>query len=362
MAGLWLLLPALTLSAGGTVKREGDRVWIDGVPAVGWQTGQVCTFCGALSAALAVTEQSWGYRDLMGVSALAFRFRWSNPDTGNGWHPACCCGEFAEEYEAVQKATGWSLPAELHPEQPDWTAIAAKVKASIDAGLPLIGSVDGPDVACVFGYADDGRQLLLRHYDHEAVHECALEKSEVWRMYLGQLGAPLDPAEALLRALRAATGNWRRGLTKGSSGWYDSFYGEAGFKAWIGDLHKYDPMALTEAERDRYYTTNHFAYLSLVDARRCAATYLKDHAALLGGESEAALRRAAALYQQEADLLAAAEQQAPVPNPFAGDPVAKWTAEARDRQAEALTEAMRLEAQAVAQLDQALAAQTTVAQ
>ena len=41
---------------GATVKREGSKVWIEGVPSLGWGKERECTFAGALSAALAVTD------------------------------------------------------------------------------------------------------------------------------------------------------------------------------------------------------------------------------------------------------------------------------------------------------------------
>ena len=84
------------------VKRDSSgKVWIDGVPRLGWDFGKQCTFAGSLWAALAVTDHSWTYEDLMGVSALAFRTRWWRRDAEPGWCPSNPVGELPEEMAAI---------------------------------------------------------------------------------------------------------------------------------------------------------------------------------------------------------------------------------------------------------------------
>lgn len=57
------------------MKREGDKVWIEGVPTLQWGKNRETTFAGALEAAPAVTRHPYTATQLMGFSGLAFRVR-----------------------------------------------------------------------------------------------------------------------------------------------------------------------------------------------------------------------------------------------------------------------------------------------
>jgi hypothetical protein len=77
-----------------------ERV-LEGVPALSWDSGKLCTFIGALEAALAVTEHPHSYTDLMGWSGLAFRIGWYRGDDGSLGCPSAAVGEFPEEMRRV---------------------------------------------------------------------------------------------------------------------------------------------------------------------------------------------------------------------------------------------------------------------
>ena len=117
------------------VKRENGRVWIEGVPELGWGKNRECTFAGALEATLAVTDRPTGYSDLMGYTGLAFRVRWYRGKIGDRWCPSSPVGEFPQEMEAVQNAIGWQFRAEvlLDEETPDMSRFKGDIVASIDA-------------------------------------------------------------------------------------------------------------------------------------------------------------------------------------------------------------------------------------
>lgn len=71
---------------GATVKRDNGKVWIEGVPSLGWGKDCECTFAGALSA------------------ALALRTRWYHGEIGQRWCPSSPVGEFPQEVEAEEMA------------------------------------------------------------------------------------------------------------------------------------------------------------------------------------------------------------------------------------------------------------------
>jgi hypothetical protein len=65
-----------------TVKREGSKVYIEGVRRLSWDTGEMCEFASALVAALEVRGERVAYPYVMGTSGAAFRFT-LNPGAWN---------------------------------------------------------------------------------------------------------------------------------------------------------------------------------------------------------------------------------------------------------------------------------------
>jgi len=339
-----------------TVKREDGKVWIEGVPTLGWGKGRECTCCGALEAATAVTARPFGYDDLMGWSALAFRVRWYQGDTGQRWCPSSPVGEFPEEFAALQKATGWELRGLMGAEgTPHMERHAPEIVASINAGLPVPACEPRLNMDVVYGYEDGGNTLLMHDY-FRGDEPLRLPASDLGFMaiLLGKQSAPLSQRDALVAGLRAAVFNWRRGKVAWSRGGY--WYGDAGYAHWSEDLGKVGN--LTEEERALLFFVSHWNYCSLEDARRAAARFLKARVPLLGGKARAALERAAALYRKEGELLA---------RPFgakdaflgqwSGKTITEWAAAVRKHEQEILSRARALEGQAVSQIEAALEAE-----
>jgi hypothetical protein len=80
-----------------TVKRQANRVWIEGLPSPRETTGKypllvrevkTCTFAGALEAALSVTERLYSYEEILALSGIAFRTRWYEDTDASQWTPA----------------------------------------------------------------------------------------------------------------------------------------------------------------------------------------------------------------------------------------------------------------------------------
>ena len=68
------------------VKKEGSKVYIEGVRQVTWDTGEMCEFASCLVVALQALGEDISYEYVMGTSGVAFRFT-INPgqfDFGNG--------------------------------------------------------------------------------------------------------------------------------------------------------------------------------------------------------------------------------------------------------------------------------------
>lgn len=353
--------PPATL--GGSVRRDQDRVWIEGVPTLNWDMGKTCTFAGSLEAALSVTKHPVSYAELMGVSGLAFRTRWYQGTSGQRWCPSSPVGEFPEEIAAVEKATGWQLRTVcmLDQKDPRMEEFQKELTDSIDRGIPVPAYEPKLNLDVIFGYRDGGHTLLLRDYfKNGQVLELPVEELGPMFIRPAAFGQPLPPRAALLQGLSLAMRQYRRsadpvpdasaGRKKG-----DYEFGANALTAWAKDIG--DAGSLTDKERELLFFVSWWNFSSLVDARDAAVIYLRERAPLLENEGAAALQRAADLYQEETGLLRTAyAQKDAFLGPWSGKGVADWTPAVCQREQQLLTRAAALENQAVAEIAKVLAA------
>ncbi|NPV48765.1 MAG: hypothetical protein HPY69_17635 [Armatimonadetes bacterium] len=156
---------ALRATQRGVIERGPDAVLLRGVAGLTWGRGQDCTFIGTLTEALKFSPDLYTYPDLMGLSGLAFRTRWSNGETATQWCPSCAIGEMPDECELLQRQIGYSLDTTWEGrEGRDNETLAKLIMAEVDAGRPLIGYPDTWDMAVIHGYADQGHTVLVTPY------------------------------------------------------------------------------------------------------------------------------------------------------------------------------------------------------
>lgn len=331
------------------VKREGGKVWIEGVPTLGWGKGRECTFLGALEAATAATDHTYQYSDLMGWSGMAFRARWFSPEGSPRWCPSSPVGEMDEEIAATAKATGWPLrvgfvekddPAKLR-------SVAADIVASVGAGRPVLAYEPKLNMDVVFGYEDDGKTLLLRDYfKPETPLKLAPSELGFLTISLGDFGAAMSRREAMIEGLRMAVRNWRRERFSEGPGEY--WYGDAALARWLSDIRRFDDYS--QEEKSSLCSVGWWNYVSLVDARHAAAAFLRENVSLLPEGAAGPLARAAGLYEQEAELLGAALAKRDV---FTGSPEG-WSKDRQERECKLLAQARSLESSAITQVEGAL--------
>lgn len=321
---------------------------LQNVPTLAWN--RECTFLGALEAALAITPHPFRYHDLMGWSGMAFRTRWfGGNDTGARWCPSSAVGEMEEEIEAVGETTGWPLHFE-HLDTKDAAAVqrlTADLTTSINSGKPVLVYDPGMDMAVAYGYEDRGKSLLLRGYDRgEEPLRLPPAKLGFMLLFLEEHRDGLSRRDALLNALQRAVRNWERQQFHEGPG--DYWYGKAAYARWIADLQ--GAGGYTDEERGFLRGVSGFCFFTLRGARRSAVTFLRDNASLLDAPAAAALERAAAIYEQEAELL---HKDFSAGTAFARDG-SEWTPEVRAREAAILTQACAMEEKAMAELKKGL--------
>jgi len=316
----------------GSVRREGDRTWVEGLPRLAWDTGRANTFLGCLEAALSVTGRPFSFGDLAGYSGMAFRVRWYRGDDGLIGCPSSSVGEFPEEQTALASATGWRLHGEFGP---DLRQRRSDIVRSIDAGLPALVYDMGWDVAVCEGYLAHGDILMVRSYgggevpaDHRA------DALPGYLLLLAGHGEEPHPRARFFGALERAPRLWRREPLRRTDPDGEYLYGQSGYDAWMGALRMRD--SVDGNTRGRIEHASGMNYVTLLDTRVCAAAFMRAHCHLVNREAADALEIAAAAYDRQIAVLS--------PTNWA-DPA---------RQPDLLAGACRLEADAVTQIGRAL--------
>jgi len=346
------------------VKREGGKVWIEGVPELHWGKGAECTYAGAVAAALAVTEHPVPYEDIVGFSGLAFRLRWwlSSTEPGRrGWCPSTPVGEFPEEVAATQERTGWRFLVDSRMDResnPHMEDRAKDIAASIDAGKPVPAYVSPQNlnVGVIYGYQDDAKKWLMRDYfAKDGTTLVPVEKLGPMIFIPGEFKPALPRRQAVLESLKMAVKHWGRGRGPETDGKY--LYGKAALEQWSKDLSLPDDPAanLNAQEKGALFFATWWVFSQWHDARQAAVKFFGKAAEELGGGAGEALKKAKQQYEEEVKLLTSGgEGRDAFLGPWNAGKVENWTPALRKREQDILAEAARREAAAVAEIEMAV--------
>jgi len=220
-----------------------DRL-IPNVPRVAMFVGEeayLTTYVGSLYAALQALGENWSYADLLAMSGAGNRLRWK-PGT---WDPSNIGSLQAEEPGSgpifrVLKAAGWkghlrvTRPLEgLAEVDVDYAYARREICASLEAGHPVLalGILGPPEFCVVFGYQDDGENLIGWSYfqtDEGFRPEEPFIKSGWFEGMWGYLlltGKTVQPSlrQSGLAAMKALVAHAHRGEVRGA---------KVGFAAW----------------------------------------------------------------------------------------------------------------------------------
>jgi hypothetical protein len=113
------------------IKRDNEKVYIEGVRKVTWDSGEMCEFASAFTSALSCLGDEVPYYQVLGTSGVAFRFT-LNPgewDFGN----YSVRNISAEPYEPVRRAVEAAGHAYSIHEKGQMGVDAANIMESITA-------------------------------------------------------------------------------------------------------------------------------------------------------------------------------------------------------------------------------------
>lgn len=351
------------------LRQDGDEVWIDGVPVLGWSGTQVpagvrlvdgnCTFIGALTAALAATDAPVDYPELLTLSGIAFTVRWGRVGEESRWYPPGPGGEFVEHAGALERATGWPIEW-IRVGEEDRAAAADRIASSIAAGRCVLGRWGSWTVGVIYGRCDGGRALLLRDYWRGAgTHRISIhELAEL--AFPGERRACLSRDEAFAEAIRTVVTNWGRGLAPVEALPASTparplhlWHGEQAYRRWIADLDEAD--GLPQEAKTRLFRLNTWTCHRLYDGHLWGGRFLADRAASLDGDVAAHLEGAAELAEQGRLLIIDVLGKVAFFLTEGANCTEVWTDQVRRREQAVLGQLREIDASIVAELEAASA-------
>jgi beta-lactamase regulating signal transducer with metallopeptidase domain len=338
-------LPTPGTPAARNVKRDGGRVWIEGMETVDWggsfftrEDSQVRCLVEALRCA----GQDVDYADVMGLSGCAFKLTMApnlfvaevHSEMGMDW-PEITERVFGVQYD--RQAVSCS-----DEENPDWRReLHEAAVESIGRGMPLF-YMNG-EWNLLVGYLEDGSGFVCRPYagGRPGYQDMATPGGFVGEIWFASVlrpgGEAADRRDSVVRSLQTAIELASRPAE--SEG--DRLFGTAAYEVWIAAVQSGEDVSLHG---------NAFSYSQLLTSRQAAAEYLRGVAGELGGDAAGHLRTAAGCY--DAVYRRLREGQACVAQPWEES----WTPENRAKEAQILRACLAEEAVALAETAAALRA------
>ena len=346
-----------TLNA--SARHEGNKTWIPNVDRLEFGRGQDNQFIAALAATLKAMGKQTPYHELMGFSAAAFRFQFfipefcpSSPDlllTFDHAEPALSAvGLRAECIETIAMSDD------------QCRALRNQIAQSIEAGRPVVAEnlMGRGSYGIVTGYVEPDKQFLCRTYrDRSDDYATATDWPSKLCLIDGPTAAP-SRSESAIRSLRIAV----ELATTDRTDWNgrSQASGFAAFEKWRDELRNDARLDALDPETSAYYAAaNGWIHYALLDARRSAVQYLHAVADELNPSAGPHLTAAAQTYQAIVAKLEAASTHVAIPW-IADAAPDRWSKNDRHAQAALVDEVLTLERQAIAQIEQALAACATL--
>ena len=329
------------------IKRENGKVWLEGVQ--GWLVGdKESSVHAAQEAAMHAVGEQIDYHTLLGVSGLAFRMQISKDGLCPS-SPHSCCG-----FQCVKRSTQ-ALPWEIEiyqvkPEDAAGVSRARKaVVESIERGVPV--QYGSEEDGLIIGYQKDGQEWLVLHPYKEGSRTMVVETAWPWG-----IAVFTQPKTELADPFDLAQGAFRQVVEMAHGEESDGYF--IGFKAWDDYLAKLTTLLEASPEtRQENMLGNAWIYECLIQYRRSAAVYLRRTAADFPGLGASHLHKAASLYEQMADRVLCDQENcltAIAPYPWMLKEGESWTAGHIEDQISRLKEALPLEREATADIEQAL--------
>ena len=328
------------------VRREGDRVWIEGVQ--GWAPWEKES---SVHAAQATVMQAAGedvsYETLVGVSGLGFRMQVSKDGLCPS-SPHSFCG-----FQCVARSVK-ALPRTIRIFEVKLDSVEEVKRArqavveSIDRGVPV--QYGDEEDGVVVGYQKGGEEWICFHPMHDGGKKTFIEPKWPW-------GVALFPKrkEVLSSRHKLALGALAQAVEMTGVEEAEGYY--VGFRAWDEYLEKLEALEKADDRaRQDSMLGNSWIYECLAQYRGAAAVYLRTVADDFEPEAAEHLKAATDRYERmSGEVLTGDKCLLDIaPLPWSLKAGQTWTSEMRQEQIRRLREALVLERQAIEELQKAL--------
>jgi hypothetical protein len=330
-----------------TVRREGDRVWLEGVN--GWFVGdRESSVHAAQAASMEAAGEDIPYAYLLGVSGLAFRMQVSKEGLCPS-SPHSFCGYPC--HARSSKALPWTLKLfEVKPEDVEGVAAARQAVAeSIDRGVPV--QYGSEEDGIIVGYQKGGSEWICFHPLREGGTETFVETTWPWGILLF-----VEPKKELPGRRELALGALEQAVEMAGTPEAGDY--TLGLRAWDDYLAKLRALqSADEGSRRGAMLGNSWIFECLAQYRGAAAQYLRDVAGEFDPRAAGHLLNAAELYERISNEVLRDKEHClltTAPLPWSLGEGETWTSEMRADQIARLERALPLERQAIQEIKEAL--------
>ncbi len=304
------------------MPRDRSKCILEGVDRLSWGKGMDCPWAGALYAALKYMGETYTYHQIMGMSGACYRVCFTDV-----WDWSCTDALVAYDYATpLYNSLGYSFRFAERLEKQERKAERQAIMEDIQNGVPVlaINLRVAPEWGVITGYTENGNRLLCRTYfdgeifsvleredagsteERQTVYEDnkGYLFSDFWPFiiaHFGEKGETPSPLSILKTSLKVLTESF-------SAPPRDCYrQGKDAYASWMESLSRESDFQL-ESDRDnvcRRLDVNDSMLLNLEDARRAAASYLRENLPLLSGESRELLEKIAGNCQTICDRVSA---------------------------------------------------------
>jgi transcriptional regulator with XRE-family HTH domain len=268
-------------------RKDTSVCILPGIEPLAWEQGMDCTWCGAILRALKYMGEDYTYEQLMGISGACYRIAFTKV-----WDWSATDALVAFDYStALFRAIGYEQLWADRISKEDRNEERRRIVADIQNGKPVI-AINlriAPEWGVITGYKENGKILLCRTYFDKEILEEHKEKlkedggyleSDFWPfliVHFGERQPRPDGYETFLASLRTLLKSWQAPCERGY------YQGKEAYEHWrngLLDTSLWDGSNTT-ADIDRRLGVNDALLLNLLDARRCAAAYIRASASLI---------------------------------------------------------------------------------
>ncbi|MCM1189675.1 MAG: helix-turn-helix domain-containing protein [bacterium] len=305
--------------------RDDSKCILKNVMRLSWEAGtegrwRMCSWAGALYAALEYMGESYSYEQIMGMSGACYRICFTDV-----WDYSCTDALVAFDYAApLYEAVGYSFRLAERLEKQERKAERKTVMEDIRNGRPVLAMNlrVAPEWGVITGYTDDGEHFLCRTFfdgdvfavleqeENRADRRTVFEEnggylfSDFWPFLIFHFGdkkAVPQPADILKKSLAVLVASFRGERQRGY------YQGRDAYLAWIEGLSREEDFRTAEGKEDclRRLNVNDNMLCNLIDARRAAAFWLRENLFLLSGMEREQLAKIAGNFQNIFDGLSA---------------------------------------------------------